>query len=184
MARPLLAAGLLAALPLLGGAARGDVPLVPGKIATVPYVSPADGAARSYDIRVPAGWDGRSRLPAVLLLHGRGGTRRQFELPGYQYAADAKGAVLVFWEGRIVPGGSGYPTTEYVDGADRVPDETDVLACLDDALARAPIDPNRVALIGTRSLDTDERALLKDLKAAVFTMSDLDRDGIEQARAA
>jgi len=43
------------------------------------------------------------------------------------------------------------------------------------------VDPSRVALIGTRSLDEGERALLKELKAAVFTMSDLDRDGIEQA---
>ena len=43
------------------------------------------------------------------------------------------------------------------------------------------VDPSRVALIGTRSLDDGERALLKELKAAVFTMSDLDRDGIEQA---
>jgi arginase len=43
------------------------------------------------------------------------------------------------------------------------------------------IDPSRVALIGTRSLDDGERELLKELKAAVFTMSDLDRDGLEQA---
>jgi arginase len=43
------------------------------------------------------------------------------------------------------------------------------------------VEPGRVALIGTRSLDDGERSLLKELKAAVFTMSDLDRDGIEQA---
>jgi arginase len=43
------------------------------------------------------------------------------------------------------------------------------------------VDPSRVALIGTRSLDDGERALLKELNATVFTMSDLDRDGIERA---
>ena len=43
------------------------------------------------------------------------------------------------------------------------------------------VDPSRVALIGTRSLDQGERTLLKELKASVFTMSDLDRDGIERA---
>ena len=43
------------------------------------------------------------------------------------------------------------------------------------------VDPSRVALIGTRSLDDGERALLKELNATVFTMSDLDRDGIEPA---
>jgi arginase len=43
------------------------------------------------------------------------------------------------------------------------------------------LDPHRVALIGTRSLDEAERDLLRDLDAAVFTMSDLDRDGVERA---
>ncbi|HZO62854.1 MAG TPA: arginase [Gaiellaceae bacterium] len=43
------------------------------------------------------------------------------------------------------------------------------------------VDPGRVALIGTRSLDQGERDLLHELSAAVFTMSDLDRDGVEHA---
>jgi arginase len=43
------------------------------------------------------------------------------------------------------------------------------------------VDPSRVALVGVRSLDDGERALLRDLNAAVFTMSDVDRLGIEQA---
>ena len=41
--------------------------------------------------------------------------------------------------------------------------------------------PNRVALIGVRSLDDGERALLKELDALVFTMSDVDRLGVERA---
>src|SRR3954447_20424220 len=48
-----------------------------------------------------------------------------------------------------------------------------------DAFALPAVEPARVALVGMRSLDPGERALLKELKAAVFTMSDLDRDGIE-----
>ena len=43
------------------------------------------------------------------------------------------------------------------------------------------VDSRRAALIGTRSLDGGERALLKELNARVYTMSDLDRDGIERA---
>jgi arginase len=39
--------------------------------------------------------------------------------------------------------------------------------------------PNRVALIGVRSLDDGERELLKGLDALVFTMSDVDRLGVE-----
>ena len=43
------------------------------------------------------------------------------------------------------------------------------------------VDPSRVALLGVRSLDDGERALLHDLNATVFTMSDIDRLGIEHA---
>jgi arginase len=41
--------------------------------------------------------------------------------------------------------------------------------------------PSRVALIGVRSLDDGERALLRELDALVFTMSDVDRLGVERA---
>ena len=41
--------------------------------------------------------------------------------------------------------------------------------------------PSRVALVGVRSLDEGERKLLKDLDALVFTMSDVDRLGVERA---
>jgi arginase len=43
------------------------------------------------------------------------------------------------------------------------------------------LDPTRLALIGVRSLDPAERDLLHELNATVFTMSDLDRDGVERA---
>lgn len=140
------AAALLLAAALLAVPAAAQP--VPGFAVTVPYVSPADGAARSYDLRVPGTWDGASRLPAILFLHGRGGTRRQFQRTAFFDEADARGVVLLFWEGRLLPGEEGIPSTRYLDGADGVPDESDVLASLDDALARAPIDPDRVALAG------------------------------------
>ena len=38
---------------------------------------------------------------------------------------------------------------------------------------------DRVALVGVRSLDPGERELLAELDACVFTMSDLDRQGVE-----
>lgn len=137
------------ALALLAPAPAGSAAsFTPGAVVPLSYASPADGATRDYALRIPATWDGTSLLPAILLLHGRGGTRLQFQRPEHFAEADARGAVLVFWEGRVVPGGVGVPSTHYVDGADGVPDETDVLACLDDAVARAPIDPERVALAG------------------------------------
>jgi arginase len=41
--------------------------------------------------------------------------------------------------------------------------------------------PGRVALIGLRALDEGERELLRGLDARVFTMSDVDRVGVEHA---
>jgi arginase len=41
--------------------------------------------------------------------------------------------------------------------------------------------PGRVALVGVRSLDEGERALLRELDARMFTMSDVDRLGVERA---
>jgi arginase len=43
------------------------------------------------------------------------------------------------------------------------------------------VDPHRVALVGLRSLDTSERERIRDLGIKAFTMSDIDRIGIERA---
>ena len=43
------------------------------------------------------------------------------------------------------------------------------------------LESSRVALLGVRSLDPAERELLAELDALVFTMSDLDRVGVEPA---
>jgi len=43
------------------------------------------------------------------------------------------------------------------------------------------LEPGRVALVGVRALDEGERELLRKLDAKVFTMSDVDRLGIERA---
>src|SRR5919202_6279031 len=43
------------------------------------------------------------------------------------------------------------------------------------------VEPGRAALLGTRELDDGERALLRELEVRVFTMSDVDRIGVERA---
>jgi len=45
------------------------------------------------------------------------------------------------------------------------------------------VESRRVALVGVRSLDPSERELLRELEVCVFTMSDLDRLGMETAMA-
>jgi arginase len=48
-----------------------------------------------------------------------------------------------------------------------------------DGLRLPAVDPSRVALVGVRSLDPGEQALVRDLGVAVYTISDLDRRGVE-----
>jgi arginase len=43
------------------------------------------------------------------------------------------------------------------------------------------VDPERVVLVGTRQLDEGERRLLRETGVRVFTMSEIDRIGIERA---
>ena len=50
-----------------------------------------------------------------------------------------------------------------------------------DAWPLPALDPRRVALVGTRQLDDGERRLLRDAGVRVFTMSEVDRIGIERA---
>jgi arginase len=48
-----------------------------------------------------------------------------------------------------------------------------------DAWPLPMLDPEHVALLGVRSLDEGEREVVKQLGIAVYTMSDLDRQGVE-----
>ena len=41
------------------------------------------------------------------------------------------------------------------------------------------VDPRKIALVGVRSLDDGEREVLRRIEAKVFTMSDVDRIGVE-----
>ncbi len=51
----------------------------------------------------------------------------------------------------------------------------------DDGWGLPALEPGRVALVGVRSLDDGERELLRDQDVKVFTMSDLDRLGVERS---
>jgi arginase len=50
-----------------------------------------------------------------------------------------------------------------------------------DAWTLPAVDPSRVALVGLRSLDTAERKRIRELGVSAYTMSDIDRIGIERA---
>jgi arginase len=48
-----------------------------------------------------------------------------------------------------------------------------------DGLRLPAVDPSRAALVGVRSLDPGEQAVVRDLGVAVYTISDIDRRGVE-----
>jgi arginase len=48
-----------------------------------------------------------------------------------------------------------------------------------DAWPLPALDPSRVSLIGVRSLDDGERQIVRELGIAVFTMSEIDRRGVQ-----
>jgi arginase len=50
-----------------------------------------------------------------------------------------------------------------------------------DAWPLPALDPKRVALLGVRQLDDGERRLLREASVRVFTMSEIDRIGVERA---
>jgi arginase len=50
-----------------------------------------------------------------------------------------------------------------------------------DAWTLPAVDPTRVALVGLRSLDEAERRRIRELGVSAYTMSDIDRIGIERA---
>ena len=54
-------------------------------------------------------------------------------------------------------------------------------AFADSGLSLPALDPKRVALVGTRELDPEERRLLEEHELCVFTMSEIDRIGVERA---
>ncbi|HEV8267245.1 MAG TPA: PHB depolymerase family esterase [Thermoanaerobaculia bacterium] len=124
-----------------------SLPAAAGTLVSRTYDSPVDHVGRPYDVYLPRGYDGVTPRPALLFLHGRGGWKGSFEVQDYFVEADMRGVVLIFWQGRPVPSIEAF-STFYVDTINGYPDESDVLACLDAAVASTAIDPARVGLVG------------------------------------
>ena len=99
-------------------------------------------------------------LAGLARVHGRGGVlwldaHGDLNSPETSPTGNVHGMVLAAALGRAGP--------MFIDGGWGLP----------------AVDPARVALVGVRSLDEGERALLRSLDAQVFTMSDVDRLGVE-----
>jgi len=93
-------------------------------------------------------------------------------------AAEGKGGVL--W--LDAHGDLNTPDTTPSGNVHGMPLAAAIGLCADfarDGLRLPAVDPERVAVVGVRSLDPGEQALVRDLGIAVYTISDLDRRGME-----
>ena len=108
----------------------------------------AGAPRRTYRVHVPAGYRPDRPVPAVLLLHGNGGSAADLDdVTGLSELADRRGFLAVYPQGLSV--GAGRP---FWAAAGRIEDGVDDLRftadLLDDLQARLCVDPARVAAAG------------------------------------
>jgi len=115
---------------------------------------------RRYTVRVPLGYDGITRLPVVVMLHGGGGTSKGAATEtGWGAKADAAGFLAVFPnalpEDTSKRSSFGRNPQLWNDGSDRFhpgqipPDDVAFLnAMLDQLQSTFPVDPRRIYFTG------------------------------------
>ncbi len=107
-----------------------------------------DGETRTYHIHLPPAFDAKARHPLALVLHGGGGSGKQFARaagPSLKRAGDARGFVLVFPDGLQRQWSDG--RTEHLkDGAN---DDVGFLSKVIDRMVDGfGVDPDRVYSTG------------------------------------
>lgn len=121
-----------------------------------------DGRERQYVVHVPPGYDGRSPVPVVVMLHGGGGTARAaMEETNWTATSDQYGFLAVFPEGTRPDPAKPASFTEnpqtWNDGSDRtvvgaarrdVDDVRFLSALIDDLSQRFTVDDRRVYVAG------------------------------------
>lgn len=96
-----------------------------------------------YRVRMPSGWDGRSRVGAIIHLHGyRGTAARTIDHPGLVRVTSELGLAL------IAPQGAGRSWSFPGSPSRRRDDVAFIGAVLDDAVERHSIDPDRIMASG------------------------------------
>jgi polyhydroxybutyrate depolymerase len=137
-----LAATLLAGCAL---APRGGA-LAPGSARG--KLEAGDGVARTWVEHLPRGWDGKSRLPVVLALHGGLGSGAKMEsASGLSALADREGFLAVYPDG-IDAQWNAADDAGPARGGERADDVGFLRELLEQLSRRYPIDQSRVHVLG------------------------------------
>ena len=150
MRRPNIPLAVLVLLIACGDGGGGPV----GPIENPPIPGPGDyellvassGGARAYSVHVPAGWNGTSALPVLLVFHGlpRGNLRA---VTGFDAIADEHGFAVVYPESKEQDWAVG--CTACTDAARAgIDDVRFVEDLLDDLATIIPVDSRRVWAAG------------------------------------
>jgi polyhydroxybutyrate depolymerase len=85
--------------PASSDAAQGPCTAGTLKVGNSTVMIPSGGTMRSYILHVPPKYDGKTRLPLVIDMHGKGGTGQGEMGSGWLAKADAVGIVMMYPDG-------------------------------------------------------------------------------------
>jgi polyhydroxybutyrate depolymerase len=120
------------------------------------------GMKRTFTVRIPAG--AGSRMPLVVLLHGRGGSAQSVtQRTGFDATADSERFILV------APNGTGEPRGWYTGFAPggAIDDVGFIAALVDTLIARYPVDRTRVYVVGYSNGGVLAHRLASDLSKRI-----------------
>jgi predicted esterase len=111
------------------------------------FFSRWDGTMQPYTVYVPPDWNGRTRLPAIVLLHGAGGD--QWEIPQAAANLDGRSQYAGSFEQQLQQAGF-LLCSPLARGASRYEDagEADTLQMIDEVERTYGVDPDRIYLAG------------------------------------
>lgn len=145
-------------LMLLGGSTRGDEPAanspsVPTEVGRHQASIKVGDQERTYILRIPRGYDGKTNRPLVLMLHGRGGNGTIAER-AYGWSEKAEAETFILACPNALPDPQGQPAwnSGYNAGARGRAEDVKFLTALIDALETSlKIDSARIYVCGHSS---------------------------------
>ena len=108
-----------------------------------------DGENRSYFLHLPPQYDGSTKLPVVLVLHGLGDSANNMQNTGFKELGNVEGFISVYPQGLESPIGSAWNNGSNISILGFAPDDIGFLSNLiDDLVANYSADDTRIYSCG------------------------------------